>query len=113
MQELNRRYRKMDRTTDVLSFPMFESKRELLKAKKGHPSLAPGEKLFLGEIIINPHQVKRQAQLYGNTFQEELLRVALHGLLHLLGYDHERNSYQAKKMKERETFLFNAIKEMG
>jgi probable rRNA maturation factor len=113
MTELNKRYRNTEKTTDVLSFPMFESNREFLKAREESSLTYPEEDIFLGEIIINPYQVKRQASLFGNTFWDELLRVTIHGLLHLLGYDHEKNPYQARKMKERETFLFNAIKEMG
>lgn len=113
MTELNKRYRKVVKTTDVLSFPMFESKKEFVRAKEESGLIPPEEDIFIGEIIINPYQVKRQASLYGNTFWDELLKVTIHGLLHLLGYDHERNPYQARKMKERETVLFNAVKEMG
>ncbi|MCL2100150.1 MAG: rRNA maturation RNase YbeY [Fibromonadales bacterium] len=81
-RELNKKYRKLDRTTDVLSFAWNE------------PEL-------LGEIYIAKGQVKKQAPLYGNTYYKELKRVLIHGLLHLCGYEH-RNKNERKIMRERE-----------
>jgi probable rRNA maturation factor len=83
-RELNRMYRKLDHTTDVLSFVWSE------------PS-------FLGEIYIAEGQVKRQAPAYGNTYYTELKRVLVHGLLHLCGYDH-KNKAMRKIMREKEGF---------
>jgi probable rRNA maturation factor len=74
VRELNRRYRRKDRPTDVLSFP----------ADAMPPSAAP-----LGDIVIATGVAKRQARAAGHSPQTELRVLALHGLLHLLGYDHE------------------------
>ena len=84
-RELNRKYRKLDRVTDVLSFVWNE------------PAL-------LGEIYIAEGQVKRQAPAYGNTYYRELRRVLSHGLLHLCGYDHHGKA-QRKVMREKELFF--------
>lgn len=67
IRKLNRKYLGLDKTTDVLAFG--------------------GEKNFLGEIIINYPQIKRQAKQYGNNTEEEMIMVLVHGLLHLEGYD--------------------------
>jgi probable rRNA maturation factor len=83
-RELNRKYRKLDKVTDVLSF-------------------AWNEPALLGEIYIAQGQVKKQAPLYGNTYCEELKRVLVHGLLHLCGYSHHRKS-ERKIMREREEY---------
>lgn len=90
MRRLNHRYRGIDRTTDVLSFP------------QGPFPAAP---LFLGDIVISLPQARRQAYEYQTPFKRELARLLVHGLLHLLGYDHEKNSYQAAKMRRLEEEL--------
>lgn len=83
-RQLNYKYRKLDRTTDVLSFVWDE------------PEL-------LGEIYIAKEQVKKQAPLYNNSYYNELKRVLIHGLLHLCGYDHN-NTKERKIMREKEKF---------
>jgi probable rRNA maturation factor len=83
IRKLNRRYRKIDRATDVLSFPF------------GDPDL-------LGEIYISLQRAKVQAKRYGLTYDEELKRLLIHGLLHLIGYDHHKKSdKEAMEAKER------------
>jgi probable rRNA maturation factor len=72
-RELNRRYRRKDRPTDVLSFP------------SGEPRAASCE---FGDIVIATGVARRQAREQGHTYAQELRVLALHGLLHLLGYDH-------------------------
>ena len=69
MRKLNKTYRGKDKPTDVLAFA--------------------GEDDYLGEIIINYAQIKRQAKVYKKSVQQELLFILVHGLLHLLGYDDE------------------------
>lgn len=99
MKRLNSAYRGIDRTTDVLSFPIYGSAEEM-----------PADRQFLlGDIVINPHAAKRQSVLCGATFDEEIRRLLIHGFLHLLGYDHERNRYQARKMREEERRLLHAL----
>jgi len=99
MQSLNLRYRGMNRITDVLSFPMGES---------GGASDAK----VLGDIVICAPRAALQAKRYGVSFYEELLRLLFHGLLHLLGYDHEAGSYQKRKMESKERELFDAVTTM-
>ena len=70
----------------------------------------PANRMFLlGDIVINIYAVKKQSTLYGVTFSEEVRRLLIHGFLHLLGYDHEQNRYQAKKMRNEERRLHHAL----
>ena len=90
MRALNKRYRGLDRPTDVLSFPA--------------DSLAPGvprRSRFLGDVVIATGVAKRQARSIGLPVDTEMRRLALHGLLHLLGYDHERDGGQMKRLERR------------
>jgi rRNA maturation RNase YbeY len=101
MREMNMTYRGIDRTTDVLSFSQLEG------------PLSQHESAELGDIVISPAQAKRHAGERGWTFNQELALLLVHGLLHLIGYDHEKNRYQAKKMREKETELLYAIQKVG
>lgn len=80
IRSLNRRYRKKDKVTDVLSFPMRTGKFFLTDKKTEED---------WGDIFICIPQIKRQAKEYGVSYKEELYRMTVHGVLHLLGYDHE------------------------
>ena len=97
IRALNAKWRKMDNVTDVLSFGQddFLSRR----AKK---SLRPQE--FLGEIVVCSAQVAKDAKELKKTFNQELSWVVVHGMLHLLGYDHEISEGDAAKMRQREEF---------
>jgi probable rRNA maturation factor len=79
---LNRRYRKKNKPTDVLSFPADE----------------PGQ---LGDVVIASGLARRQAKSAGHSLQTELRVLALHGLLHLLGYDHETDSGEMSRVERR------------
>jgi probable rRNA maturation factor len=68
---------------------------------------------MLGDIVISVPRALQQAEEYGVPFYDELLRLLVHGLLHLIGYDHEINAYQKKKMGEKERELFDAIKKVA
>ncbi len=89
MRALNRKYRGKDKATDVLSFPMRE--RELL-----------------GDIVISVDTAKRQAKAYDAPLERELERLLIHGILHLLGHDHEKAS-ERKKMEAEERRLAELI----
>lgn len=78
VRALNRRYRGIDRVTDVLSFPTDA---------EGHPRSLP----FLGDVVIATGVAARQARVAGHSVGTEYRILALHGLLHLLGYDHDRD----------------------
>ena len=84
IQKLNREHRGIDRPTDVLSFP-----------------LADNPSHMLGSIVISADKVEEAAKEFGHTPQEELALLYIHGLLHLLGYDHEVDEGQMRQ-KEKE-----------
>ena len=88
IRELNRKYRGKNRTTDVLSF---------------------GGKDGFWEIVICIREVKKNAKKYSVPFEKELTRVLIHGLLHLLGYEHEKSEEKAKEMREKENYYLNLL----
>jgi probable rRNA maturation factor len=91
---LNREYRSREECTDVLAFPAEEG--ETLPQDEDESPL-----LFLGDIAVSVPAVSRQADAAGLIFDDELFHVVLHGLLHLLGYDHV-DANDAAMMNERE-----------
>jgi probable rRNA maturation factor len=93
IKELNKKYRNKEKATDVLSF---------LNKKDNFPSLN-----VLGEIVICPDVVKENADKFNFPFKEELSRVLIHGVLHILDYDHERSVKEAKTMKEKENYYLS------
>ena len=82
IRELNRRYRDRDRATDVLAFP----------ADPVPPELPPEEEAdYLGDLVVSAETAARQARAAGVALDDEIRVLAVHGYLHLLGYDHERD----------------------
>lgn len=102
IRELNARERGVDRVTDVLSFPLMDG-------IKGKPVLADehGEcideegRIFLGSIVICEKRAREQAAEYGHSFERELWYLAVHGVLHCLGYDHETEE-EKREMRAKE-----------
>jgi probable rRNA maturation factor len=97
MARLNRQYRNKQRTTDVLSFPA---------EKRRHPSSLKSSvrKLrgsFLGDIAISPVVARRNARTFGRRLEDELRILTLHGVLHLLGYDHETDRGEMSRIEMR------------
>ena len=92
VQDLNRRYRDRDETTDVLSFGLDEG------AAFATP---PGTLRQLGEVVISFPTARRQAEEAGNEIRDELLHLVAHGILHILGYDHEQPA-EAEVMRKKE-----------
>ncbi len=87
IRELNRMYRKIDKETDVLSFPMLDIVYpQTLNDFKSEYS--PDGTLYIGDIVICPKIAKWQAKLYNHSKKREVAFLALHGLLHILGFDH-------------------------
>lgn len=95
MREINKKYRRKNRVTDVLSFSTNQ------KIKLVTPS---DKKLGLGEVVICLREVKKNAKRFNSTFKTELARVLIHGILHLLGYNHEISKEKAKKMEEKQNY---------
>ena len=96
MRRLNRQWRGKDRPTDVLSF----SQRE------GGGMVPPA---LLGDVVISVATARRQAKECGETLAACSERLLIHGLLHLLGYDHERSAPEALRMQRRERMLARAL----
>lgn len=97
MHGLNRDYRGKDRPTDVLAFAMREGPR------------APGDEGNLGDVIISLDTAARQAQRRRRSLAAEVRTLLIHGVLHLLGYDHERSPAEARRMRARERELARAL----
>jgi len=95
MQRLNHRYRQVDRTTDVLAFATREA---------GGPS-SP----LLGDLVISVPQAARQACHHRHSVSQEIVILLVHGVLHLLGYDHERGEAEACLMRRKEQQLLREV----
>jgi probable rRNA maturation factor len=98
MQELNRSRREVDASTDVLSFP-------LLDPVGLRFVLPPDAPLHLGDVVVSFPRAQSQAEAYGHSLQRELAYLVAHGVLHLLGYDHEREDDRAIMRSKEETAL--------
>lgn len=98
IQKINKKYRNIDRPTDVLSFPMFEQAEINELLEKGYEI-----EEALGDIIISIPKVHEQAEEYGHSFERELSYMIVHGFYHLMGYDHmEENDKEIMRAKEDE-----------
>ena len=87
IKELNKRFRGINKVTDVLSFPLLDIKYPQ-KLKKFEEEISPDGVLRLGDIVICKERAKEQAKQLGHSLKREIAFLSLHGLLHLLGYDH-------------------------
>ena len=98
MRTLNRAYRNKDYATDVLSFPATA---KASADTPGKHSVVPADASYLGDIVIATGVAQRQADDVGHPVATELKVLALHGLLHLLGYDHERDEGEMARVEAR------------
>jgi probable rRNA maturation factor len=104
MKKWNRAFRGKNRATDVLSFPVDgpaktkpkQSRRERAKS----PSLPPAGR-YLGDVAIAPAVARQNARRFGRTFSAEMRILIVHGILHLLGYDHETDQGQMDRREAR------------
>jgi probable rRNA maturation factor len=94
MRALNFEHRGKDRTTDVLSFPMYEPF-AVPKRPSGHES-----ELLIGDVVISVDVAVRQAADYDATLDDEIERLLVHAIAHLLGHDHEEPRERAKMLRE-------------
>lgn len=100
MTGLNEKYRQVSGPTDVLSFSCDDP-----------CAVEGGEPITLGDVVIAPEIAERQAAEYGHTVEEELNLLLVHGVLHLLGYEHESDE-DAAVMQERERVLLSAYTDL-
>ena len=105
IRRLNRQYRSIDRATDVLAFAMQD---EPLFLQLSTDRAEPYPHL-LGDLVISAEAVKRQAQQRGHSVEREMAILIIHGLLHLLGYNHERSLSEARAMRRKEKELLETI----
>lgn len=98
MRSLNETYRGIKRTTDVLSFPQYEE--NLTNPSKTN--------FILGDILISINTAIKNSKRYQNSLEQEVQKLLIHGILHLLGYDHKKIK-EAQKMREKEKELMNLI----
>lgn len=100
IHEINRDYRKVDRPTDVISFALNEGE---------EPEIEGGAPInVLGDIIISVERAKEQAKDYGHSVRREIAFLTVHGMLHLLGYDHIKEE-DRKEMRKEEDFVMEKL----
>lgn len=115
IRKINAEHRNIDKSTDVLSFPMFE-REEIPTLKIENESLENSNyeddensfedpEIMLGDIIVSIEKVKEQAEEYGHSFRRELAYLVTHGMLHLLGYDHMIDEEKIVMRKREEEIL--------
>ncbi|MBR2786786.1 MAG: rRNA maturation RNase YbeY [Clostridia bacterium] len=104
IRTINNEFRKINKETDVLSFPMFE-KYEIDEMVELGKNEIPET---IGDIIISVQRVKEQAEEYGHSFERELAYMVVHGFYHLMGYDHIVDEDKVM-MREREENILNIL----
>lgn len=118
IRELNREYRGMDKSTDVLSFPMGEDELEGDEALELEEEVEADDAdmvededmmpLLLGDVIISVPTAIRQSEEYGHSIERELGFLFLHGFLHLIGYDHDNEEAERDMISRQEAVLAKA-----
>ena len=108
IHRINLEQRQVDRPTDVLSFPMFELTPGEPPADKGMLDPAT-ERLPLGDMVLSLEQAAAQAEEYGHSVQRELGYLAVHSVLHLLGYDHLDEGEEKARMRAREEAIMETL----
>lgn len=98
IRELNRRFRGIDRATDVLSFPLFED-------GEGLPDMPD----MLGDVVLSLERARAQAQEFGHSFEREVAFLTVHSVLHLLGYDHETSEADELDMRRRQSEIMDKL----
>jgi probable rRNA maturation factor len=96
IKKLNKKFRKKNKTTDVLSFPFYSKKELKNKIKKE-------KEIYLGDIIVNLNKIKDKNNII--NFKSEFNRLWIHGLVHLFGYDHKKDKDFYKMLKIEKKFL--------
>jgi probable rRNA maturation factor len=104
MRRLNARYRRKDRPTDVLAFPLHNGPRR----DRGGTIDRYGAQM-IGDVVISIPTARRQAQELGHSLYAEVVRLLVHGFVHLLGYDHERGPREAARMARRERLILRKL----
>lgn len=101
IHELNKKHRNIDRSTDVLSFPLGVDGVYDLNNDTGAQ--------MLGDIVISIEHATKQADLYGHSLDREIAFLTVHSMLHLLGYDHETGGLELVRMREKEEAVLTQL----
>ncbi len=101
IREMNSKFRNIDASTDVLSFPLGEN-----GVYDQNPETAAK---MLGDIVISVEHAVSQADLYGHGIEREMAFLTVHSMLHLLGYDHENGGLEKTVMREKEENVLDAL----
>lgn len=112
IKKLNKKYRKKNRPTDVLSFSYDNSGRPASAMPKALPAGQPAtlhEVLWAGEIVICPQVVRDNSKKFNLSFKKELNKVLIHGILHILGYDHEKSRGEARIMDKKQNHYLEKL----
>lgn len=102
IRDLNKEFRKIDKSTDVITFPFAP------KDKEARP-----DQVYLAEVYISFDTASAQAGEYKLNISEELVVLSVHGILHAFGYDHEKSIEGGKKMKDFEQILIDSVLNPG
>jgi probable rRNA maturation factor len=103
IHELNKKFRGVDKPTDVLSFPLFDY--------EGESEEPPIDEIInnLGDIVISLEKAQEQAEEYGHSFERETAFLCVHSMLHLLGYDHVNGGIESVRMREKEETVLTKL----
>ena len=103
IHELNKKFRQVDKPTDVLSFPLIDF--------EGETEEPPIDEIIhnLGDIVISLEKAKEQAEEYGHSYEREMAFLCVHSMLHLLGYDHEPGGLELVRMREKEEAVLTQL----
>ena len=102
IKKLNKKDRKIDKETDVLSFPLFDFE------GTDEPPVDEIENM-LGDIVVSLEKAQAQADEYGHSFEREVAFLCVHSTLHLLGYDHETSEEDELDMRSRQTAVMEML----
>lgn len=109
IREINMEQRGIDRDTDVLSFPMFELQPGIPAGPDNTETDPETGLVMLGDMVISLEKCEEQARDFGHSLQREISYLAVHSVLHLLGYDHVDEGPEKKRMREREEAILSSL----
>ena len=101
IKSLNTDFRNIEKSTDVLSFPLGENGVYDVNPENGAK--------MLGDIVISVDHAVQQAELYGHSLQREIAFLTVHSMLHLLGYDHVDSKFEEMKMREKQELVLTKL----
>ena len=103
IRDLNKKFRSIDKATDVLSFPLFDY--------EGESEEPPVDEMLgmLGDIVLSLERAADQANEYGHSFEREVAFLTVHSMLHLLGYDHETGEEDEADMRRRQSEIMDLM----